>query len=571
MMITLVLSSNMKRMIKNNVLVRKLVGIETAGSMDILFTDKTGTLTEGKLKVVSLVDSVGNTYNDFKAICNNEILYQSLIYNNDSFINNNIPEGGNITDQAILSFTKTDDRTKYKILKNMYFTSEKKYSMVMTNHNNTTFIKGSFEILIDNASYYLENNKKRVLIDKEKYIKEIKEYNKLGYRTLGISINNKYSIENNTFIGYILIKDNIRSSAYKAVENLRDAGIQIVMVTGDSKETAINVANNLKILNNNKDVVLSSGEFNLLSDIEIKKILKNLKVLYRCLPQDKNRLVKISQENDYIVGMTGDGVNDAPALKRADVGFSMGSGTEIAKETSDIVILDDNISSICTAVLYGRTIFKSIRKFIVFQLTANLCAVLLSIFSPIIGIITPITVIQMLWINMVIDTFAGIAFAFEPPLIEYMKEKPKKRNESILNKYMINQIICNGMFSFAICIWFLKSKFIGNIFMTEITDRYLYSAFFGLFIFISVFNAFNSRTYRINVFSNILKNKVFLLVLLFISFIQIILIYYGGELFRTTGITIIEFEIMILTSSLIIPFDILRKIIMKKKNIIRNI
>lgn len=366
MMITLVLSSNMKRMIKNNVLVRKLVGIETAGSMDILFTDKTGTLTEGKLKVVSLVDSVGNTYNDFKAICNNEILYQSLIYNNDSFINNNIPEGGNITDQAILSFTKTDDRTKYKILKNMYFTSEKKYSMVMTNHNNTTFIKGSFEILIDNASYYLENNKKRVLIDKEKYIKEIKEYNKLGYRTLGISINNKYSIENNTFIGYILIKDNIRSSAYKAVENLRDAGIQIVMVTGDSKETAINVANNLKILNNNKDVVLSSGEFNLLSDIEIKKIFKNLKVLYRCLPQDKNRLVKISQENDYIVGMTGDGVNDAPALKRADVGFSMGSGTEIAKETSDIVILDDNISSICTAVLYGRTIFKSIRKFIVF-------------------------------------------------------------------------------------------------------------------------------------------------------------------------------------------------------------
>lgn len=172
---------------------------------------------------------------------------------------------------------------------------------------------------------------------------------------------------------------------------------------------------------------------------------------------------------------------------------------------------------------------------------------------------------------MVIDTFAGIAFAFEPPLIEYMKEKPKKRNESILNKYMINQIICNGMFSFAICIWFLKSKFIGNIFMPEITDRYLYSAFFGLFIFISVFNAFNSRTYRINVFSNILKNKVFLLVLLFISFIQIILIYYGGELFRTTGITIIEFEIMILTSSLIIPFDILRKIIMKKKNIIRNI
>ena len=246
----------------------------------------------------------------------------------------------------------------------------------------------------------------------------------------------------------------------------------------------------------------------------------------------------------------------------------MGSGTEIAKETSDIVIIDNNIKSIADAILYGRTIFKSIRKFVIFQLSVNCCAVLLSIIGPFIGILSPITVVQVLWVNMVMDTFAGVAFSFEPALKEYMNELPKKKNEKIINSYMINQILFDGLYSMIICIWFLKSSFIENIYRSH---EYLMTAFFGLFIFIDIFNAFNSRTHRINTFSNIFKNRIFLLVFAFITIIQILLIYYGGELFRTTGLNIKEFEIMILVAFSVIPFDIIRKLIYNKKKLDRNI
>ena len=307
------------------------------------------------------------------------------------------------------------------------------------------------------------------------------------------------------------------------------------------------------------------------SDEELKKIIPNLKIVARSLPQDKSRLVRIAQESGLVVGMTGDGVNDAPALKKADVGFSMGSGTEVAKEASDIVILDDNLLSIAKAILYGRTIYKSIRKFIIFQLTVNLCAVGLSIIGPFIGIDTPVTVIQMLWVNMVMDTLAGIAFSYEPPLIEYMEEYPKKRDESIINKYMLHQIIFTGLYSFIICIFFLKSNFISNLFRIDNNNLYLMTAFFGLFIFITIFNSFNTRTHRLNIFANIFKNKVFLLIILFIFIVQVLLLYFGGTLFRTAGLTFIEFQIMILIALSVIPIDFIRKLILRKKGIIGGV
>ena len=388
-----------------------------------------------------------------------------------------------------------------------------------------------------------------------------------GNRILALAISDSEEFNYLTLVGFIILKDKIRKEAYKGIELIKKSGVQVIMVTGDAMETAVSVARELKIINGEEDIALTSEEFNKLSDEEVKSKLKHLKVLSRSLPQDKNRLVKIALEEDLVVGMTGDGVNDAPALKRASVGFSMGSGTEIAKEVSDIVILDNNIMSISTAILYGRTIFKSIRKFIIFQLSVNCCAVLLSIIGPFIGILSPITVIQVLWVNMVMDTFAGLAFSFEPALIEYMYEEPKKKNESIINKYMINQIINDGIFSMLICIWFLKSNIIHSIYRYSIDNKYVLTAFFGLFIFIDIFNAFNSRTHRINTFSGLLKNKIFLMVFIFITIVQVLLIYFGGEIFRTTGLTIYEFEIMIIVAFSVIPFDIARKIILKKKGI----
>ncbi len=565
MMITLVLSSNMKRLLKKNVLVRKLVGIETSGSLNVLFTDKTGTLTEGKLKVIKYISPTLKEYNNIEN--NYDILYQSMIYNNESFFINNKVEGGNITDKAILEFINSDNKNKYKILNKKIFNSKLKYSSVTTNYNNqTTFYKGAYEVLINKVTRYLdENGKEKILLDKKDINNYIYNITKKGNRIITLAMSKKDDFENLTLVGFLVLKDKIRKDAYEAVNLIKKAGIDIIMVTGDAKETAESIAKELKIIDSENDIVLTSEEFNRMNDEDIKKILPNLKVLSRSLPEDKNRLVKISKELDLVVGMTGDGVNDAPALKRSDVGFSMGSGSEVAKETSDIVIIDNNISSIAVAILYGRTIFKSIRKYVVFQLSVNLCSVMLSIIGPFIGVLSPITVIQVLWVNMVMDTFAGLAFSFEPAFIEYMNELPKNKNTNIINSYMKNQIFFDGLFSMIISVWFLKSNFINEIYKTNISDKYMMTAFFGLFIFIDIFNAFNARTSHINTFYGLFKNKIFIIIFTFIMVVQIILIYFGGELFRTTGLTIYEFEIMIIVAFLVIPFDILRKILLKIK------
>ena len=290
-------------------------------------------------------------------------------------------------------------------------------------------------------------------------------------------------------------------------------------------------------------------------------------MIARALPTDKSRLVNLALNKDLIVGMTGDGVNDAPALKKANVGFAMGSGTEVAKEASDIVILDDNILSIKEAILYGRTIFKSIRKFIIYQLTCNFCALFLSIIGPFIGVTTPITIIQMLWINMIMDTFAGIAFSFEPALAETMGDAPKKKDEPILNRYMYSEIIFTGFYSALLCVFFLKSPFIKNLIRYDVNNKYLMTAYFALFIFIGIFNAFNARTHRLNLLSHIKENIVFVLTILFIVSVQIILIYKGGSVFRTFGLTPFELMLVIVLSFSVVPVDLLRKVILKKKKI----
>ena len=289
---------------------------------------------------------------------------------------------------------------------------------------------------------------------------------KQGTRVILLAFNDNYNYEkisDLTLIGLMLMKDEVRSEASFGIEMVRKAGIQTVMITGDNKDTAISIGKEIGLITSSNDLVLTSTELNNLSDDQIKTIMPRLKIVARSLPQDKSKLVKICQDMGLVVGMTGDGVNDAPALKKADVAFAMGSGTEVAKEASEIVILDDNFLSISKAILFGRTTFKSIRKFIIFQLTVNMCAIFLSIVGPFIGVETPVTVIQMLWINMIMDTLAGIAFSYEAPLDEYMEESPKKKDENIVNRYMFDEIIFTGTYSSLLCVFFLKS----NITVTE--------------------------------------------------------------------------------------------------------
>ena len=544
MMITLVLSSNMKRMLKNNVLVRKLVGIETAGSLNILFTDKTGTLTKGKLDVVGFVTSELKSYKkieELKSPILQKIFITSILGNNDSFIDDkgNIV-GGNLTDRSLLKYVK-DYKLNIDKIKKFPFNSTKKYSMTLINDTKKIYlVKGAPEILLKDCLYmYDDRGKKRTFSTKNK-IKNILDLStKQGMRVILLATSEFENFTNRlTFIGLLFIKDEVREEAIEGIKRVSDAHIQTVMITGDNKETALAIAKEINLINSNKDIILTSDELQRKTDQEIMKLLPNLKVVARSLPQDKSRLVRISQEMGLVVGMTGDGVNDAPALKKADVGFAMGSGTEVSKEASDIIILDDNFNSIAKSILFGRTIFKSIRKFIIFQLTVNVCAVSLSIIGPFIGVETPVTVIQMLWINMVMDTFAGLAFAFEPPLPEYMKEKPKKKNEQIINNYMKGEIFFTGLYSSLLCVLFLKVPFIKNLFRYDNNYKYLMTAFFALFIFMGIFNCFNARTHRLNLFAHLRKNIVFVLIILFITIVQIILIYYGGDLFRTAALTI---------------------------------
>lgn len=576
MMITLVLSSNMKRMLKSKVLVRKLVGIETAGSINILFTDKTGTLTKGKLEVTEIVDASGNHYKEEKEmkrhLAYHELIKLSMISNNESTWNDKGKAiGGNITDRAILEFIKSGPLNSYRVLKKTPFNSKNKYSKVKVDGiKKVTCIKGAPEKLLPYCTtYYDVEGKKNRLISKRKIEEEIHQATQKGIRVLLLAIDekNQEMFSNLTFLSLVFIKDEIRKEAMEGVKMVQDAHIQTVMITGDNKETAYAIAKEAGLVTEKNHIVLTSEELQRKSDEEVKKILPNLCVVARSLPQDKSRLVRLSQELDYVVGMTGDGVNDAPALKKADVGFAMGSGTEVSKEASDIVILDDNFLSISKAILFGRTIFKSIRKFIIVQLTINFCAIGLSIIGPFIGIGAPVTIIQMLWINMVMDTLAGLAFAFEPPLKEYMKEFPKKKEEGIMNKYMIHQIGFTGFYSCLLCILFLKVPFFRSFYREGVNDEYLMTAFFALFIFIDIFNSLNARTHRLDLFSNIWKNKVFLLVMFFIVSVQLVLIYYGGSLFRTSGLTLKELLITILIASTVVPFDWIRKSTLRMKGI----
>lgn len=554
MMITLVLSSNMKRMLKNNVLVRKLVGIETAGSINILLTDKTGTLTEGNMSVDKVIlgdlSIYNNENNKFK-----QILIKHLLYNNEGAYADDKVVGGNMTDQALLKYIGKQEKKLNYTVENA-FDSIIKYSSVIVDEHR--LIKGAPDVLLSNIKYYYDiNGNKRSIGNIKKTIQEEAEH---GSRVLLICENRKYQEKLNdlVLVAIISIKDKVRKEAKEAINIVTKAGIHTIMVTGDSKETATAIARDLNFLYS-EDLVITSNDMKSMSDEELSRKLSKIKIVARALPQDKTRLVNISKSMNLVVGMTGDGVNDAAALKKADVGFSLGSGTEVAKEASDIVILDNNFKSIAQAILFGRTIFKSIRKFIIFQLTMNICAVGMSLIGPFIGIDTPITVIQMLWINMVMDTLAALAFSYEAPLKEYMYELPKKKDEKILNKYMINEIIITGIFTCLLCILFLKLPIVDAYF----GEQEKLTAFFGLFVFSGIFNSFNARTHRLHLLSHITKNKTFILVITFVIFTQIFMIYYGGTLFRTVPLSSTQLLIVIALSLSVIPIDLLRKIFLR--------
>jgi len=584
MMITVVLSSNMNKMLKDNVLVRKLVGIETAGSLNLLFTDKTGTLTSGKFSVDKVFLGDGSEF-----ACNAqlkkkkiyELFSMSAIFNTGSIVSGKSVLGGNATDRAILDYTLPNSVPKGCIVvSKIPFDSSKKYSAAQITRGNQTFrfIKGAPELILGRADRYLDCDGTICDMYSQKVIKDkwMAQAKSAG-RVIAIAmseqdLNGKTIPDRLIFIALVVIKDKVRREAKDAVRQIQNAGVQVVMLTGDNKETANAIANECGIMRpNQNNISLTSEELAKMDDEKLKDLLPNLCVVARALPTDKTRLVKIAQSRELVVGMTGDGINDAPALKKSDVGFAMGSGTAVAKEAGDIVILDNNFASIVKAVLYGRTIFKSIRKFIMFQLTMNLCAVGVTLIGPFIGVDTPVTVLQMLWINIIMDTLGGLAFAGEPALQEYMNEKPKARSCPILNSYMLSQILSMGIFTIALCIAFLKVDAVKTYFHYEYNPLYFMTAFFAVFIFSGIFNCFNTRTYRVNVTADLFKNQPFVLIMTGIVIVQIVLMYYGGTVFRTIGLPIRDLVTVLAISFVVIPFDVAVKLFNKKIGFERSV
>ena len=419
------------------------------------------------------------------------------ILNNDAVISDNNIINGNSTDKALIKFFSFVSQEK--VVKKESFSSDKKYCSVETDR--FIYYKGAPEVILSKCKKVYNNKNINIL----EINNMLSKYMHRGYRIISIAYSNKYSGDL-IYLGSILLKDEIRKDAYEGVSLIKNAGIDIIMVTGDSFDTALYIGKELKIFNDG-DLCLSSLELELMSDDEISNIIGKLKIVARAKPNDKSRLVRIIKNKNLVVGMTGDGINDAAALKKCDVGFAMGSGSDVAKEAADIVILDNNIKSISMAILFGRTIFKNIRKFIIFQLTVNMCAMSLSIIGPFIGISTPVTVMQMLWINMIMDTLASLAFAYENPNIKYMSELPKTKKEPIINRYMYKEIFITGTYSSLICFLFLKLSFFKEYIRYDIDNKYFLTAFFTLFVFIGIFNAFNARTNSLNIFKDILENK----------------------------------------------------------------
>ena len=577
LMIAIVLMRNTSKMLQNNVLVRKPIGIETAGSLNILFSDKTGTITKGELEVVEFFDgNLKDTYKDGSKV--KEMMNLCIGKNTGAMFDaNGKVVGGNATDKALLNFLTQQEMSKLAgivVEKSQGFNSANKYSASQL--TGKTVYKGAPERLLAKATKMLDENGNVVNINKDKINNKIDELAVRAMRVLSFAYSESGLVEDTlpddlVIVGFVGIRDDVRVEAKQAIEEVQNAGVQVVMITGDRKETAVAIAKEAGLLKSDRDVALTSEELNKMSDEEVKAIIPNLRVIARALPTDKSRMVRLAQELNLVCGMTGDGVNDAPALKRADVGFAMGSGTDVAKEAGSIVILDDNFKSIENAILYGRTIYNNILKFIKFQLTINVGAVAVCAIAPFFGIEEPLKITHILWINLVMDGLGALALGSEPALKKYMLEKPKSRTQSIVSGKMMNQIIFAGAWVTVLSFIFLKAPYFVEMFNT--TEEHM-TAYFSMFVLCAVFNGFNVRSENANIFENINENMSFLKVMGIIIVVQVLLTIIGGEMFSCTPISIGNWMVIILMAITIIPVDMIRKSIVNifsKETVKRNI
>ncbi len=570
MMNSLVQSMNTESMYKKNILVSHKAAFSDSAYMNVLFSDKTGTITQGNLSLVEFITGDGKIAEHIPS----QEFIEAITLNNLAKVSEGKPIGSNNMDRALLGYALEhgyDDSKNDpdKVADISGFDSEKKCATV-TLKNGLVYWKGATENIIDKVTHYMlpsGEEKEFTAADKKAVEDQMLAQAKRTMKLLSVA---KIADGKTVLMAVLCLRDNVRTDAVETVEILNNAGIQVVMVTGDAEETAVAIAKEAGILKDEKnDVVLTHEELEQMSDEELKKKLPNLRVVSRAKPLDKKRLVSISQQLDNVCGMTGDGVNDAPALKQADIGFAMGDGTAVAQEAGDVVILNNSLTSIKDCVLNSRTMSKSVGKFLIFQLTVNISTLLMNIIAPILGWTEPFSIVQILWINLIMDTLAAMAFGGEPILDRYMNEKPALRKDNILTTYIKSAIGTSSVFITLGSILILEN--IGGItdFVTPAgcADPELYEKtfMFAFFIYSIIFNSLNTRSERFNVFEHIGENKNFIIVMGVIFVLQTVIIEIGGQVFSTTTLNAKALFVSVLLAVLIIPVDMVRKAIVSKK------
>lgn len=588
MSVTLSLAYSMRKMTATNNLVRKMHACETIGAATVICSDKTGTLTRNQMHVFESV------FPHIDGQLTDSFIAEMVSANSTAYLgeddNGQVVPLGNPTEGALLLWLHSQGhdyvayRDGFQVEKQLTFTTENKFmaSLGFSTVKSTkmAYFKGAPEIVLEKCSRIITPQGLETPLTTEMktgILAALRSYQERAMRTLGFAITTDTSFFNDNeldapfnelcWIGFNAIADPIRPEVPHAIDVCSQAGIQVKIVTGDNPLTAREIGTQIGLVHpgDESEMLLTGAEFNQMSDEEVKSRLSSLKILSRARPMDKLRLVNLLREQGAVVAVTGDGTNDAPALKRADVGLAMGSGTAVAKEASDIILLDDSFTSIVNAVNWGRSLYQNIQRFILFQLTINVAALCIALLGPFIGISLPFTVTQMLWINLIMDTFAALALVTEPPHSGIMKEKPRKPEDFIVSPSM-----AKGIFGWGIAFVIISIVFLFSIKLYGKPHEYEYNLtlFFATFIMLQFWNLFNARALGLREasFRGIFRNKGFMIIASGILIGQVLIIQYGGAFFRTVPLSFEHWVLIIgLTSLVYIIGETIRQILGRKE------
>ena len=586
MSVTLSLAYSMRSMMKTNNLVRRMHACETMGAATVICTDKTGTLTQNRMTVADVTFENLDEKVDEQAT-KGELLRLNMAVNSTAHLDlsdsTKVEVLGNPTEGALLLWLRGENvdfralRDKHEAISQLTFSTERKYMATVVQHNGKKWllVKGAPEIVMQHCQISDEQT--------AHYTQCLASYQQRAMRTIGFAVaettddapykDGRLAVNQLTFLGVVGISDPIRAEVPEAIAKCMAAGIQVKIVTGDTPGTAKEIGRQIGLWDDNctDRNLITGAEFAALSDEELKTRVGEIRIMSRARPMDKERLVRLLQENGEVVAVTGDGTNDAPALNRAQVGLSMGDGTSVAKEASDITILDNSFASITNAVMWGRSLYLNIQRFVLFQMTINVAACIIVLIGAFLGTESPLTVTQMLWVNLIMDTFAALALASLPPSPQVMKEKPRKRTESIINKPMAQRIFgVGGIFVvllFAL-IQYFKHADLASILEFAPTQAlqhlfdfsegsfsgYELSVFFALFVFLQFWNMFNAKAYHSqhSAFHQLAQCKNFLFIAFFIIVGQVVITSFGGDMFRVVPLDITTWLVVIAVTSVVL-------------------